>query len=382
MPVIFELLGYPATDDSREVAESRKKAYCPFISDTCDGGGNRHMSDIDLKRHPELQKMFPGMDTVPSGVCSIQLAPGTAPWIICPRRLLYMGQKADWHTLFGETQRKLLEKCNFVPCSTIGIWSELKVTYSEGNNDSFDYTFDYVLVPLGRVSSAQAELETGMRWQQLMRILENNGHSFAMREGQIYVEDFPVGKPVIVEVMTSSTSGGNKNNRSCIPQAFEDCVLKRQHLAPGINYRQVWARMASQLIVKSQAAMAWGGKTIWVLQDLLANYISSSTALDLSRFVAEHTNEVNILTFSYGENYRHPIQTKTVSLGNSVLYSGPIRPNFGKDARPCFQDIVLASVCPPRRVLMAALCRKEMANVLTTPDKNGCVQSRLDIRRR
>ena len=82
--------------------------------------------------------------------------------------------------------------------------------------------------------------------------------------------------------MTSNTSdGGNKTERSCIPQTFEDCMLGNKHKAPCINFRQVWARIASQLIVKSQAAIAWGRKTIWVLQDILANYISSSTALDL-----------------------------------------------------------------------------------------------------
>jgi len=165
-----------------------------------------------------------------------------------------------------------------------------------------------------------------------------------MRNGETYVEDFPVGLPVIVEVMTSSTSGGNKKKRSCIPQAFEDCMLGIPHMVPGINYRQVWARMASQLIVKSQAAMAWGGKTIWVLQDLLADYISTSTALDLHKFVAEHTDEVNILAYSYGDKYRQTEKSKTVSLDDSTLYAGSIRTNSDAENKPCFQDIVLASV--------------------------------------
>ena len=142
-------------------------------------------------------------------------------------------------------------------------------------------------------------------------------------------------------------------------------MLGKPHLAPGINYRQVWARMASQLIVKSQAAMAWNGKTIWVLQDLLADYISSSTALDLHKFIAEHTDEVNILAFSYGDNYKHAQRNHTVSLNNSVLYAGPIRANNNDNPQPCFQDIVLASVCPPRNVLVAALSKKDMANRMT-----------------
>jgi len=44
--------------------------------------------------------------------------------------------------------------------------------------------------------------------------------------------------------------------------AFEDAVLGKPHQGPGINYRQVWARMVSQLVVKSEVGLAWGGKTI------------------------------------------------------------------------------------------------------------------------
>lgn len=368
MPKIYELLGYPISDNSFEVIESRKKAYCPFISDVCDGGGNRFMSDIDLREHEELKKLFPGLSRIPSGICSIQVSDDTEPWIICPRRLLYMGKKANANVLRGEKQIRLLEKCGFLKGTKIGIWAEIKVKYTNDTEDddtsAFDYTFDYVLMPLGCVNQSQATAASGMEWNVLQKYLRNSGHTFARRNGEIFIEDFPIGTPVIVEVMTSSTSGGNKKKRSCIPQAFEDCMLGKSHLAPGINYRQVWARMASQLIVKSQAATAWSGKTIWILQDLLAEYISSSTALDLHKFISEHTDEVNILAFSYGENYKYTHNGRIVSLDNSVLYAGPIRAENSDNTRPCFQDIILASVCPPRSILIAALSKKTMANSL------------------
>lgn len=368
MPKIYELLGYPVDDSSPAVAESRKQAYCPFISGMCDGGGNRFMSDIDLSSHDELKELFPGLTRVPSGVCSVQMSDDTPPWIICPRRLLYMGKKADKSILSGETQTKLIEKCGFPAGTEVGIWSEVKVKYTNESDDedtsAFDYTFDYVLIPLGRVKQKEAIAASGQEWCVLQKNLRNSRHTFSGHDGEIYIEDFPTGNPVIAEVMTSSTSGGNKKKRSCIPQAFEDCMLGKPHLAPGINYRQVWARMASQLIVKSQAALAWNGKTIWVLQDLLADYISSTTALDLRKFIAKHTDEVNILAFSYGDNYKHAQGNQTVSLNSSVLYSGAIRADDGESPKPCFQDIVLASVCPPRSVLVAALCKKPMANRL------------------
>ena len=367
MPKIYEVLGYPIDDERDFVKESRKKIYCPFISDKCDGGGNRYMSDIDLKEHPELQKLFPDFNRIPSGVCSIQLSDNTPPWIICPRRLLYMGRKAAKETLRGMAQTELFKYCGYEKGTEIGIWAEAKVKYLNSDAEdasAFDYTFDYVLMPIGRVSKTQAIKETGLSWNVLRDYLEASGHTFALRDGEFYIEDFPIGYPVIVEVMTSSTSGGNKKKRSCIPQAFEDCMLGKEHLAPGINYRQVWARMASQLIVKSQATIEWGGKTIWVLQDLLADYISSSTALDLKRFIAQHTDEVNILAFSYGNNYKKKSFEDSVPLDNAMLYAGPIRSEKNGEKNPCFQDIVLASVCPPRQVLLAALAKKEMSNRL------------------
>ncbi len=91
------------------------------------------------------------------------------------------------------------------------------------------------------------------------------------------------GPPLVVEIMTASTSGGNRSQRTDIRNAFCDAVLhamgtipeKRQ--SPGVNIRQVWARMASQLVVKSQIVNAWGGRTIWVVQDTLVAALRGST---------------------------------------------------------------------------------------------------------
>lgn len=369
MSKIYELLGYPVSDNSEKATSSRKKAFCPFMNATCDGGGNRFMSELSLNEHPELQHFFPFLERVPSGICSIQLSEDTSPWIICPRRLLYMGNKANERTLTGTTQQKLFSKCNFPANSTIGIWAETKVKYTgEGTTDSntsFDYTFDYVLCQLGRVSLKLASNMTGMTETELKQKLTLAGHTLAFINRDIIIEDFPVGTPYIIEVMTSSTSGGNKRNRSCVPQAFEDCILGKEHTAPGINYRQVWARMASQMIVKSQAAIAWGGSTIWILQDVLAEYISTSTALNLKKFITTDLSEVNILSFSYSDKFKSPQKGNVIELTDSTLFAGPIRPHGNKSyVPPSFQDIVLASVCPPKSILLAALCKKAMSNIV------------------
>lgn len=368
MPRIFELFGYPVSDRTPTVEACRSRVFCPFMGAECDGGGNRYMAEISLNSHPELRSFFRNREKIPCGVCSISINENTPPWIICPRRLLYMGKRADTQILLGVTQRQLLDKCGFERGISIGVWSEVKVHYKElsGNNEQeFDYTFDYILMPIGRIRAEDACILSNTPWNKFQNIPIHAGFTLTRIGDSIFVENFPIGYPIIVEVMTSSTSGGNKAKRSSITQAFEDSILGQQHLAPGINYRQVWARMASQLIVKSQAGLAWGGKAIWVLQDTLAQYISSSTALKLNQFISTHIGEVNILAYSYGSNYTNYSDTP-ITLSESVLYSGPIRSSNGQ-ITASFQDIVLTSIIPPRETLIYAMCKKGLATSFVMP---------------
>ena len=162
--------------------------------------------------------------------------------------------------------------------------------------------------------------------------------------------------------MTSSTSGGNKRERTTVAMAFEDAILGLDHTAPGINYRQVWARMVSQLIVKSEVAAHWGGTTYWLLQDTLINYISESTALNLDAFLSAVPNEVNIIGLSYGKKYSQ--QTGLINIEDVKLYSGPISP-LNKNQIPSFSDMIRAPVCPPKSVLIALLLKKEVEGLIT-----------------
>lgn len=351
MPSVYEIFGFPVEDKSIASVTSRKDAWCPFMDAPCDGGGNRYMAEIDLSSSP-LKALYPQRKTVPVGVCSLSLSRGATPWIICPRRLFYMGNSAGRELMPGGTQKVLLDFCSFPSHSMIGVWAEIKARYSEarGSKAVFDYTFDYVLIPLGARSVDEAASISGLGAKKISNYLDE-GHTLA---------NFPIGQPVIVEVMTSSTSGGNKKTRSRIPEAFEDCLLDRPHRAPSINYRQVWARMASQLIVKSQAAIAWGGKTVWILQNTLAEYISKTTGLDLGSFVSTCTDEVNILSFAYGRDLGSQ-SGRPRQLEKDALFSGPIGEG---GVNPCFKDIVLAPVCPPKKTLIQALLKKPMANLI------------------
>lgn len=363
MPRIFEIFGYHIEDTSEKAERSRRSAWCPFMDSQCDGGGNRPQSNIRLRDKPELRQFFdnPG-EEIPSGVCSLQLRPHERPWIVCPRRLLVLGRRdmgQRRHQSFAE--KLLLRHAGFEPGTTLGVWPEVKMKYiDEASGKSFDYTFDYILMPVGRSRQDEIEQRTGGRWRTLRPLIEKAGYGLAYREGACYVEDFPLGFPCVIEIMTSSTSGGNKRKRTTIPMAFEDAVLGRSHQGPGINYRQVWARMVSQFIVKSEVGIGWGGKTFWILQDTLVDYITGSTALDFRRFLSEHTSEVNVLSFSYGDAYENP--SGVIELEEGVLYSGPISARRVDPDAPSFQDMIRAPVRPPVSALLMLLTKRSPTN--------------------
>ncbi|HKV77057.1 MAG TPA: hypothetical protein VJP02_02885 [Candidatus Sulfotelmatobacter sp.] len=384
MPKIFELFGYRVGDTSQEARVARKSAYCPFMNDVCDGGGNRYLSHIDLKKDSPLRNFFnKDLSRVPSGVCSIQPREDERPWIVCPRRLLTLYKQQTTETLRQEFTEEQLVSYSGVPLGTrLGVWSEVKVKLpiskvkrepriaqfeefedeesasEEQDEKSFDYTFDYVLMQLRSKRCSDVSESLGFSTKQLLKVLEKTGYTMGRRDGELYIEDFPDGPPLVVEIMTSSTSGGNKAKRNTVPAAFEDAILGRVHNAPGINYRQVWARMASQLIVKSEVAIGWGGRTIWVLQDALVDYISTSTKLDVRQFLARRPSEVNILSLSYGDKFKKNAEHGVIELTDARLFAGPISSGSKSDRRPSFDDIIHVAAPPAVDKLVVVLAKK------------------------
>src|SRR5271157_6334709 len=304
MPKIFELFGYPLADNSAEALRARRTAHCCFMGRECDGGGNRYSSSVRLADSPRLRDVLAlpaGVEVVPAGVCSIKMQPDERPWIVCPRRLMALSRTTEHaeNTFQATTETRLLSLLDYPVGTRLGVWAEVSLDYKdkvEGEEKRFDYTFDYILSPMVRMSQTAIEAATGEPWQSLCLRLNKNGYTISPRGGEAFVEDFPLGKPSVIEIMTCSTSGGNKKKRTTISNAFEDAMSGRDHNAPGINYRQVWARMVSQLIVKTEVALHWGGPALWIVQDVLVDYICSSTALDIRKFLAERTGEVNMLS--------------------------------------------------------------------------------------
>ena len=146
--------------------------------------------------------------------------------------------------------------------------------------------------------------------------------------------------PVVVEIMTASTSGGNRAKRTDIQNAFCDAVLyamgqvPEQRQSPGVNVRQVWARMASQLVVKSQIVNHWGGHAIWVVQDALTKYIEETTGARLHELKRTdwQLGEVNVLAASIDNP------------SDLTLYAGPVYPSQNGSA--CWANLLEAPSLP------------------------------------
>lgn len=357
MSKIFELFGHPLTSSHPDAVDCRTRAWCPFMESECDGGGNRHLSVLQLSDHPQLAQQFLEKEAVQVGVCSLLV--NGKPWIVCPRRLFVL-RDSNRSQLQARIREALIQYSGLDKATEYRAWSEVKIKFLKKEKEkSFDYTFDYVLSGRCRKSLSEISKLVQKNERECEKIAIQNNFTLERHAGEHWVVDFPADPVVIVEVMTSSTSGGNKKNRTRIGMAFEDAILKGDdHEGPGINYRQVWARMASQLIVKSQVGLAWGGKTIWIVQDALADYISSSTGLDLQRFISNTPDEVNILSFGYGDDPEPEEDSGIVPLCEPQLYAGPVSSTKDSDKRGGFTDIITIGVPPPKEHLWRSLFRK------------------------
>jgi hypothetical protein len=101
----------------------------------------------------------------------------------------------------------------------IAIWSEITLNCSN-NRQEFNYRFDYVLTCVENQHISEIS--------NLLQKSENSTRTALLRAGYTIqndiVLDVPIAPPFLIEIMTSSTSGGNKQDRSTIPLALEDVL--------------------------------------------------------------------------------------------------------------------------------------------------------------
>jgi hypothetical protein len=362
MSKIFELYGYRLNCWNEAAENNLKRVWCPFMDSECDGGGNRYLSAINVKTNAKLREKIKDKDIIQAGVCSLQIHENEQPWIVCPRRLLSL-KNGNFSEYQSCVRKKLSEYSKFDKTRAYKAWSEVKikteVSIDADEMKSFDYTFDYVISATERKKIMDIASLFSSPPEIVKKTAEKNGYTIAYRDAEYWIDDFPSDPLIIIEVMTSSTSGGDKKKRKQIAMACEDAILNgMNHNAPGINYRQVWARMVSQLIVKSQVALAWNGRTIWLVQDVLAEYISKSTALVLPEYLAEKLDEVNILAVSYGEAIRDKTK-EVIELKETQLFSGPISSSKVGEQTKGFIDIVKLGAPPPKTQIWRSLLNKK-----------------------
>ena len=162
--------------------------------------------------------------------------------------------------------------------------------------------------------------------------------------------------PFVIEVMTASTSGSNRSKRTDIASSFEDAILQRGHEAPGINKRQVWGRMITQLFAKSALAESWGGKALWVVQEEFLKDIEAKQQLDLDVTPSADRSTINFVWSSYEEREN---DGEDPSLQHKNTKSAVAGVDF--DGSDTCADILIPEHKPPRSKLLEAVLRSELA---------------------
>ena len=234
MPKFYEVYGSDVYDRTANVIAERKAAYCPFTESTCDGGGNRHQTKIKLEKS-ELRDFFnEELVAVIPGVCSIEY--GGEKWIVCPRRLLGFAATSNEipvtnHSL-KDHEREALIRTGLPTGVELGVWPEVYLQYGD-DDAAINYHFDFVIAPILRDTSFSAL----MRQYDIIDEEEIEQYKKAAQSGKYlkgkYIPDKPlpvlpdIDKPVMIEVMTASTSGSDKEAGTDIASSFADAIQGR-----------------------------------------------------------------------------------------------------------------------------------------------------------
>ncbi|MBW4513040.1 MAG: hypothetical protein KME64_42160 [Scytonematopsis contorta HA4267-MV1] len=275
MPRVFEIFGKPiAFVEDKTIFQ---EAICPFTESLCDGGGNRNQTKIKLTDNHALRNYFNSdLKSVIPAVCSIQYGTDEIQlqnltqetWVVCPRRLF--GFKNITTTIpevnrgLQPHEREILNIANLTQGQDIGIWSEIYLQYGDNEtNSQVDYHFDFIAAPVLRnLSESEFYLQHNIQDEQDKKEIIKSAKKSGICHGKLGVDlTFDISPnlshPVIFEIMTASTSGSNTEKGTDIAGAFTAGMLGNNPISPGINKRQVWGRMATQLFAKSALAEAW-----------------------------------------------------------------------------------------------------------------------------
>lgn len=365
MPHIYELFGFPLDDRSPAVERGRKQALCPFMGATCDGGGNRHQTKILLQQPEEpLTAYFdPDLQAVIPGICSINA--GSDTWVVCPRRLFAARNMTNTAPLvndaFQEHERAILLRTDLPRNTDIGIWAEVYIK-QQVNDSEINYHLDYVATPLVdqtlrafleqfHLCEADVQREIALFSPQLKL---RGYYPKEKKEVANVVMQLPsMEKLYIFEVMTASTSGSDTETGTDIRSAFRNAILGREHESPGINKRQVWGRMVTQLFAKTALAHTWGGSTVWIIQDELLKNIERTTLLRTAKIAHGNGTNINLIIMHYTDRDE---QRKAIALRDMIIGDSGLDFHGGET----FTDILLPKTIPPKLELARAILRRSV----------------------
>jgi hypothetical protein len=117
-------------------------------------------------------------------------------------------------------REKLANYSGLVKENTYKVWSEVKikteVATEEDEMKTFDYTFDYIISGILRKKITEISSLLSISPDLIRKTAEKNGYTVAYRNSEYWIDDFPSDPLFIIEVMTSSTSGGDKKKRTQI----------------------------------------------------------------------------------------------------------------------------------------------------------------------
>lgn len=365
MPKFFEVFGIKASALQEIGLLELKTAVCPFTDSLCDGGGNRHQTKITMTPEHELRSVFhSSLDAIIPAVCSIDY--GKDQWVVCPRRL--MGFRNDRQVIPPENlslqphEKEVLISAGLKVGIEYGVWSEVYLQYDVDDTE-IDYHFDFIIAPLAKnITSDNLSKRYGISdLQEKSDIIKcaKTGKNIEKLPDGIVIKSAPLlDAPIIIEVMTASTSGSKTSAGTNIAAAFRDLMLGRDYQGPGINKRQVWGRMATQLFAKSALAEFWGGKTYWLVQDQLLRNIELTTKLKVTDDDVARNGTVNFISLKYADE---TLNNRTQMMLDKVARMDAGIPFDGSGA--C-SDILLPKVLPPKLHLLKAMLRRNLAAVV------------------
>lgn len=157
--------------------------------------------------------------------------------------------------------------------------------------------------------------------------------------------------------MTASTSGSNTEKGTNIASAFEAAMIGNDPISPGINKRQVWGRMATQLFAKSALAEAWGGKTFWIVQDELLSNIERTTQLSVAEIETASQENINFISMAYDS-----LGTEQSTIKLRQVYCNYSGISFTKNNAAV--DILLPKVLPHKKELLKSMLRRKLAAIV------------------